>query len=64
MAGKIKIVMTGKGLLPVYLKYESKERYYDALQSVDLNEKLKEVFFTEIVRTMMQIYDGRRIFED
>ncbi len=56
-----------KGLPPVYLKYESKERYYDALQCVDLNndyEQLKEVFFTEIVKTMMQIYDGRRIFED
>ncbi len=56
-----------KGLPPVYLKYESKERYYEALQQADLHQDyipLKEVFFTEIIRTMIQLYDGRRIFEE
>lgn len=56
-----------KGLPPVYLKFESKERYYAALQQADLEQDydpLKEVFFTEIIRTMIQLYDGRRIFEE
>lgn len=55
-----------KGLPPVYLKHESKEKYYEALQQADINmdyTPLQEVFYTEIIRTMIQLYDGRRICE-
>ncbi len=56
-----------KGLPPVYLKYHSKEKYYAALQHADLNHDfapLKEVFYTEIIGTMIQLYDGRRITDE
>ncbi|ERJ11085.1 putative adenosine monophosphate-protein transferase aq aa38 [Haloplasma contractile SSD-17B] len=56
-----------KGLPPVYLKYKDKERYYEALQKADNEnnyEPLKEVFYTEIIRTMIQLYDGRRVTEN
>lgn len=55
-----------KGLPPVYLKYKSKENYYAALQFADMNKDyrpLKTVFFNEIVKTMIQLYDGRRILD-
>ena len=56
-----------EGLPPVYLKYHSKEKYYAALQQADLNrnfDPLKEVFYVEIIGTMIQLYDGRRIADE
>lgn len=56
-----------KGIPPIYLKYDDKERYYEALQQADLYQDynpLKEVFFTEIIRTMIQLHDEGRIFGD
>lgn len=56
-----------KGLPPVYLKYDIKDYYYEALQIADLSmdyNPLKEVFYSEILKTMIQLYDGRRIFAE
>lgn len=51
-----------KKLPPVYLKYKSKDEYYDALRQADLYRKynpLKIVFYKEILNTMNQIQDGQ-----
>ncbi|MFA9398774.1 MAG: ImmA/IrrE family metallo-endopeptidase [Clostridiaceae bacterium] len=53
-----------KDLPPVYLKYDRKDDYYKALQIADLEKDftaLYEVFFNEIMRSMIELYDGRRI---
>lgn len=47
-----------KGLPPVYLKYENKDHYYEALKEADLNDDysyLCEVFYREILRSMIQL---------
>lgn len=47
-----------KGLPPVYLKYEKKDYYYEALKEADLNadySHLCEVFYREIIRSMIQL---------
>ena len=52
-----------KKLPPVYLKYDRKDDYYNALQSADVEKDfipLYEVFFNEIMKTMIELYDGRR----
>lgn len=52
-----------KNLPPVYLKYDRKDDYYKALQSADVDKDfipLYEVFFNEILKTMIELYDGRR----
>ena len=46
------------GLPPVYLKYDNKVAYYEALKEVDLNKDysyLYEVFYREIIRSMIQL---------
>jgi hypothetical protein len=56
-----------KKLPPVYLKYDKKEAYYEALQIADLQNDfvpLYEVFFDEIMKSMIELYDGRRILSD
>lgn len=56
-----------KALPPVYLKYERKKEYYKALQVADLNndfDPLCEVFYNEIMGSMIELYDGRRILEE
>jgi Zn-dependent peptidase ImmA (M78 family)/fido (protein-threonine AMPylation protein) len=53
-----------KELPPVYLKYNRKDDYYEALQIADLENDfipLYEVFFNEILRSMTELHDGRRI---
>ena len=47
-----------KGLLPVYLKYKNKDKYYDALKEADLNDDysyLSEVFYREIILSIIQL---------
>jgi len=47
-----------KGLPPVYLKYENKDYYYEALKEADLNNDysyLCEVFYREILKSMIQL---------
>lgn len=47
-----------KGLPPVYLKYENKDYYYEALKEADLNDDysyLCEVFYREILKSMIQL---------
>ena len=47
-----------KGLPPVYLKYDDKEKYYNALSKADVEgnyDDLKRVFLQEIIRTMIQL---------
>lgn len=47
-----------KGLPPVYLKYENKDHYYEALKEADLNDDysyLCEVFYREILKSMIQL---------
>ncbi|QAT40653.1 ImmA/IrrE family metallo-endopeptidase [Clostridium sp. JN-9] len=47
-----------KGLPPVYLKYDNKDYYYEALKEADLNgdySYLCEVFYREIIRSMIQL---------
>ncbi len=47
-----------KGLPPIYLKYEDKELYYEALKVADIHgdyDKLCVVFYQEIMRTMIQL---------
>lgn len=56
-----------KLLPPVYLKYDRKKEYYSALQIADLEcdfYPLYEVFFNEIMRSMIELYDGRRILDN
>lgn len=47
-----------KGLPPVYLKYENKDYYYEALKEADLNNDysyLCEAFYREILKSMIQL---------
>ncbi len=47
-----------KKLPPVYLKYDRKEKYYDALKKADLDgdhTDLSEVFYREILYSMIQL---------
>ncbi len=56
-----------KSLPPVYLKYESKDLYYKALQIADLQSDftlLNEVFYNEVIVSMIELYDGRRLMSD
>lgn len=47
-----------KGLPPVYLKYDRKEKYYEALELADLRNdysELNNVFYSEILNSMIQL---------
>ena len=47
-----------KGLPPVYLKLEKKERYFDALRKADIEkeyDELNAIFYQEILNSMMQL---------
>jgi len=55
-----------KRLPPVYLKYKSKDDYYQALKQADLYNDynpLKMVFYKEILNTMIQIHDERSLLD-
>lgn len=56
-----------KLLPPVYLKYESKESYYRALEIADLQNDftlLTNVFYDEVIVSMIELYDGRRLISN
>ena len=47
-----------KGLPPIYIKHENKEKYYEALSLADLEGEHKEIvriIIKELFKTMMEI---------